>query len=68
MRSISPIDISNKSFLASVGEDDTLVVSDFPRVLKLDLLEYGCNWVGDYLRTNAQVEEGDRQRESIDLI
>ena len=49
------------SFLASVGEDNTLVVWDLPRILKLDLLEYGCNWVRDYLRTNAEVEEGDRQ-------
>ncbi|MFB8795805.1 MAG: WD40 repeat domain-containing protein [Microcoleus sp.] len=49
------------SFLASVGEDNTLVVWDLARILKLDLLEYGCNWVRDYLRTNAEVEEGDRQ-------
>ncbi len=49
------------SFLASVGEDNTLVVWDLPRILNLDLLEYGCNWVRDYLRTNAEVEEGDRQ-------
>jgi len=49
------------SFLASVGEDNTLVVWNLPRILKLDLLEYGCNWVRDYLRTNAEVEEGDRQ-------
>lgn len=61
MRSIFPIDIFNNSFLASVGEDNTLVVWDLPRILKLDLLEYGCNWVRDYLRTNAEVEEGDRQ-------
>ncbi|MBH8565885.1 AAA-like domain-containing protein [Nostoc sp. CENA67] len=49
------------SFLASVGEDNTLVIWNLPRILKLDLLEYGCNWVCDYLRTNAEVEEGDRQ-------
>jgi WD40 repeat protein len=49
------------SFLASVGEDNTLVVWNLPRILKLDLLEYGCNWVRDYLQTNAEVEEGDRQ-------
>ncbi|OKH60127.1 AAA-like domain-containing protein [Scytonema sp. HK-05] len=48
------------SFLASVGEDNTLVIWDLPRILKLDLLEYGCNWVRDYLRTGAEVEEGDR--------
>lgn len=48
-------------FLASVGEDNTLVVWNLPRILNLDLLEYGCNWVRDYLQTNAEVEEGDRQ-------
>ncbi|MBD0327890.1 MAG: hypothetical protein ICV68_15775 [Pyrinomonadaceae bacterium] len=47
------------SFLASVGEDNTLVVWNLPRILNLDLLEYGCNWVRDYLRTNAEVEEGN---------
>jgi len=46
------------SFLASVGEDNTLVVWNLPRILKLDLLEYACNWVRDYLRTSKQVEEG----------
>ncbi|BAZ23684.1 WD-40 repeat protein [Kalymmatonema gypsitolerans NIES-4073] len=46
------------SFLASVGEDNTLVVWNLPRILKLDLLEYGCNWVRDYLRTSKEVEEG----------
>ncbi|MEG5052393.1 MULTISPECIES: WD40 repeat domain-containing protein [unclassified Microcoleus] len=48
------------SFLASVGEDNTLVVWNLPRILNLDLLEYGCNWVRDYLRTSKEVEEGDR--------
>ncbi|HAX87304.1 MAG TPA: hypothetical protein DCY91_13840 [Cyanobacteria bacterium UBA11370] len=49
------------SFLASVGEDNTLIIWNLPRILKLNLLEYGCNWVRNYLRTNAEVEEGDRQ-------
>ncbi len=49
------------SFLASVGEDNTLVIWNLPRILKLDLLEYGCNWVRNYLRTNPEVEESDRQ-------
>lgn len=48
------------SFLASVGEDNTLILWHLPRILKLDLLEYGRHWVRDYLRTNAEVEEGDR--------
>ena len=49
------------SFLASVGEDNTFIIWNLPSILKLDLLEYGCNWVRDYLRTSAEVEEGDRQ-------
>ncbi|MFN6563905.1 MAG: AAA-like domain-containing protein [Nostoc sp. ChiSLP01] len=48
------------SFLASVGEDNTLIIWNLPCILKLDLLEYGCNWVRDYLRTNAEVEEEDK--------
>jgi WD40 repeat protein len=49
------------SFLASVGQDNTLVVWNLPSILKLHLLEYGCNWVRDYLGTSKEVEEGDRQ-------
>jgi WD40 repeat protein len=47
-------------FLASVSEDNMLILWDLPRILKLDLLEYACDWVRDYLRTNADVEESDR--------
>lgn len=42
----------DSSFLVSVGEDNTLVVWNLPRILNLDLLEYGCNWVRDYLPKN----------------
>jgi len=38
-----------------------VVVWDLPPILKLDVLEYGCSWIRDSLRTNADVEEGDRQ-------
>ncbi|MBD2743443.1 AAA-like domain-containing protein [Coleofasciculus sp. FACHB-1120] len=47
-------------FVASVGEDNTLNLWNVERILHLDLLSYGCNWVRDYLRTNADVEESDR--------
>jgi hypothetical protein len=30
------------------------------RIFQLDFLQYGCNWVGNYLQTNALVEESDR--------
>ena len=55
------------SFLASVGEDNTLVVWDLPRILKLDLLEYGCNWVRDYLRTLCRGGRGRQATLSIDV-
>jgi len=30
------------------------------QVLNLDVLGYGCDRVGDYLRVNAEVEKSDR--------
>jgi WD40 repeat protein len=48
------------TFLASVSENNKLVLWNLPRILKLDLLAQGCDIVRDYLRTNAAVEEGDR--------
>jgi hypothetical protein len=52
--------IRKGSFLASLGKHKTLVGSNLQHVLKLDLLESSCSRVGDYLKTNADVEEGDR--------
>jgi hypothetical protein len=43
-----------------VSEDNTLILWDVDRVLKVDLLADGCDRVRDYLRTNAMVEKGDR--------
>jgi WD40 repeat protein len=47
--------------IASAGDDKTIIVWDVRRILNLDLLDYGCDWVRDYLRTNAQLEESDRK-------
>jgi WD40 repeat protein len=46
--------------LASSSMDKTIVLWDLEKILDLDLLEYGCNWVRDYLRTNVAVKASDR--------
>lgn len=46
--------------LASVGDDETVVMWNIKPILELDPLRYGCAWVADYLRTNSEVAEGDR--------
>ena len=46
--------------LASVGEDSTVTLWNLERILPLDELNYACDWVRDYLRTNAELSEGDR--------
>ena len=48
------------SFVASVSEDNTLILWNVERVLKVNLLGCGCDRVRDYLRTNRMVEKGDR--------
>jgi WD40 repeat protein len=47
-------------FLVSGGDDSTVIIWDLKKIENLNELEYACNWVGDYLRTNLQVEESDR--------
>jgi WD40 repeat protein len=43
--------------IASTSDDKTVILWDLDRVLDMDkLLKYGCDWVSDYLRTNAQVQ------------
>jgi WD40 repeat protein len=46
--------------LASASDDNTVILWDVDRILNLDPLPYACNWVRDYLRTNAQVREKKR--------
>lgn len=43
--------------LASVSDDSTVILWDLDRILNLNELAFGCDWVRDYLRTNAEVEE-----------
>ncbi|MEG4587139.1 AAA-like domain-containing protein [Microcoleus sp. MOSTC5] len=47
-------------FIASASQDTTAIVWNLERIFQLDFLQYGCDWVGNYLRTNADVKEEDR--------
>jgi WD40 repeat protein len=51
----------NGQTLASAGDDQTVILWDVQRIVNLNLFEYGCGWVRDYLRTNADVEASDRR-------
>jgi WD40 repeat protein len=50
----------NGKFIASASQDRTAILWNLERIFQLDFLQYGCNWVGNYLQTNALVEESDR--------
>ena len=47
--------------LASVSEDANLILWDIETIQNIDLLAYSCNMVKDFLRTNAELSESDRQ-------
>ncbi len=47
-------------FVATVSEDNTLVLWNIQQFLNLDLSDYGCDRVRDYLRTNAKVLPEDK--------
>ena len=40
-----------------MGEDNTLILWNLPRILNLDVLGYGCDRVRDYLRTHQEVQQ-----------
>jgi WD40 repeat protein len=46
--------------VASASQDRTAILWNLERIFQLDFLKYGCDWVRDYLRTNADVKEEDR--------
>ncbi|MGB3510123.1 MAG: WD40 repeat domain-containing protein [Microcoleaceae cyanobacterium] len=46
----------DNQLLAAAGDEHTVILWNLEQIVNLDLLEYGCNWVRDYLRTN--IEEG----------
>jgi hypothetical protein len=47
------------TILASVGEDNTLILWNLPQILNLDVLADGCDRVRDYLRTNQELQQRD---------
>ncbi|MEG5052394.1 MULTISPECIES: WD40 domain-containing protein [unclassified Microcoleus] len=47
--------------LASAAEDKTVILWNLEQSVELDkVVGVGCDWVRDYLRTNAEVKEEDR--------
>jgi WD40 repeat protein len=42
-------------FLVSGGDDRTVIIWNLKNIRTLNTLNYACNWVGDYLRTNGEV-------------
>ncbi|MBD1828601.1 AAA-like domain-containing protein [Microcoleus vaginatus GB1-A2] len=46
--------------IASASQDKTAILWNLEAIFQLDFLQYGCDWVRDYLRTNGAVEKGDR--------
>jgi len=51
-----------KKIVSGSDEDGTAILWNWEEDLNLDrLLEYGCDWVRDYLKNNTEVEQSDRQ-------
>lgn len=50
----------NGEYIASGGEDNLVLLWNLDKVINIDEMAYACDWVRDYLRTNIEVEEGDR--------
>jgi WD40 repeat protein len=52
---------SDGKTLASASNDGTVILWNLDKVLQPNsILKYGCDWVRDYLRTNADLKEEDR--------
>ncbi|MGK7940337.1 MAG: AAA-like domain-containing protein [Crocosphaera sp.] len=47
--------------LAVGSRQNMLILWDLKEVLALDELRYGCNWIKDYLKFNADLSESDRR-------
>ncbi|MGG6266021.1 AAA-like domain-containing protein [Leptolyngbya sp. AN03gr2] len=43
--------------LASGGDDGMVILWDLQKIRSLDPIVYACDWVGDYLQTNVEMEE-----------
>jgi WD40 repeat protein len=51
----------NGKTLASASDDQTAILWNVERVVNLDLFEYGCQWMKDYLKTNNSIANEDRR-------
>ena len=52
--------VPNGNFLVSGGDDGTVIMWDLKQIRTVNELDYACNWVRDYLRTNVKVKERNR--------
>ena len=48
--------------LVSVSEDTSVKLWDLSRILQLDPLQYGCDWIKEYLKTNLEFEPEEGRR------
>ncbi|EAZ88667.1 AAA-like domain-containing protein [Crocosphaera chwakensis] len=51
----------NSEQLAVGSRENMLILWDLKEVLALDELRYGCDWIKDYLKFNADLSESDRR-------
>ena len=47
--------------IVTASEDRTVKLWDLERILELDTLEYACDWVEDYLKTNPDLQHKEHQ-------
>ncbi|RUT04830.1 hypothetical protein DSM106972_043990 [Dulcicalothrix desertica PCC 7102] len=47
-------------YLISSSDDQKAILWNVKHILNLDFLQRACSWAGDYLRTNAEVQEDRR--------
>ena len=47
----------NGEKVVTASEDKQVKLWDLEEILQLDTLEYGCNWIEDYLKTNPEASE-----------
>jgi WD40 repeat protein len=52
----------NGQKIVSASSDNSIIVWHLPEILRLDLLGFACHWARDYLETNIEVEQSDRDR------
>ena len=46
----------NDNQIVSVAEDKQVKLWDLDQILIIDPIEYGCHWIGDYIKTNTQYQ------------